>query len=389
VVVCGDRITEVAPAAEVRLPEGVIRIEAGGKYLIPGLAELHGHIPPPTAPANLVESVLFLYVANGVTTVRGMLGAPGQLQLRDRVLSGEILGPTLYLAGPSFSGRSVHSASQAEERVRQQKQEGWDLLKIHPGLTRDQYDAIARTAREVGMRFAGHVPEEVGLLHAFAMGQETIDHLDGYMEYLGGDTGPIAESELLQVARATIEAGVWVVPTMALWETILGASELEVLRRYPELRYMPEDQVERWEDAFRGRLRSPQFDRGAVARIAANRRQLLRVLDEQNVPILLGTDAPQQFSVPGFSIHREVQLMSDVGMSPYAILKSGTASVGDYFEDKDRFGTIAVGQRADLVLLAANPLDDVSHLRHIAGVLVRGEWLPEDAIQQRLKAIAR
>src|SRR5690606_25103695 len=195
-----------------------------GKYLMPGLAEMHGHVPPPNAPAEFTEDVLFLYAATGVTTVRGMLGSPGQLELRERAKRGEIIAPTLYLAGPSFNGNSVNSAEQAAQMVREQKAAGWDLLKVHPGLTREEYDAMARTAKEIGIRFGGHVPQEVGLIHAIEMGQETFDHLDGYMEYLNGDQGPIPDERLREIARRTKAAGAWVVPTMVLWETLMGVT---------------------------------------------------------------------------------------------------------------------------------------------------------------------
>src|SRR3712207_4612438 len=229
VLVRGERIVEVGPASKVKVPAGALRVDGRGKYLMPGLAEMHGHIPPPQAPKEFTEAVLFMYVANGVTTVRGMLGAPGQLELRERAGRGELVAPTLYLAGPSFNGNSVSSAVQAAEMVRAQKREGWDLLKVQPGLTRDEYDAMARTAREVGIRFAGHVPADVGLARALEMRQETIDHLDGYVEHLAAEDGPVDEAKLAEAVRLTKRAGAWVVPTMALWETLLGLTEIERL----------------------------------------------------------------------------------------------------------------------------------------------------------------
>ena len=158
VVVRGDRIVQVGPSRSVRVPDGARRVDGRGKWLMPGLAEMHGHVPPPNAPPEYTDRVLFLYLANGITTVRGMLGAPGQLELRQRAASGQIWSPTLYLAGPSFNGNSVSSPEQAVEMVRAQKAQGWDLLKVHPGLTRPEYDAMARTARELGIRVGGHVP---------------------------------------------------------------------------------------------------------------------------------------------------------------------------------------------------------------------------------------
>src|SRR5688572_10844623 len=161
VVVKGDRIAELGPAASVQIPVDAQRIEGAGKFLIPGLGEMHGHNPPVGSPPELFENVFFLFVANGVTTVRSMLGFPGQLEWREKARRGDLIAPNLYLAGPSFTGNGPTATTtprQAIERVRAQKAEGWDLLKVHPGLKLEVYDAMAKTAKEVGMEFSGHIP---------------------------------------------------------------------------------------------------------------------------------------------------------------------------------------------------------------------------------------
>ena len=379
----------ITPAENTTLPENAVRIEGKGKFLMPGLGEMHGHNPPLGSPEEFVETVYFLFVANGVTTVRSMLGWPGQLELREKVKRGELPGPTLYLAGPSFSGASIQSAAQAEARVREQKAEGWDLLKVHPGLKRDHYDAMARTAKEVGMRFGGHIPADVGLVHAIQQGQETVDHLDGYIEYFRGYPDIRGEpAKLAGIVKLTRDTGAWVVPTMCLWETILGAADLEQMSKYPELKYMPPEQVEQWKKSYQSLL-SRNDNRLAAQQTAANRKVLLKALNDGGVKILFGTDAPQQFSVPGFSIHREIRAMADAGMRPFEILESATANVGEYFKDKDRFGVIAPGYRADLLLLEANPLDDANNVAKRSGVMVRGYWLPEAEVRARLTKIAK
>lgn len=389
VVIRGDRIVTVGAADNVAVPDDALRIDGTGKYLVPGLAEMHGHVPPPDAPAQYTEDVLFMYVANGITTVRGMLGAENQLALRERTNKGERIAPTLYLAGPSFNGTSINSPEQAVEKVRRQKQEGWNLLKVHPGLTRDEYDAMARTAHEEGIRFGGHVPADVGLMHAIEMGQETFDHLDGYVQYLMQiDADEVDEDALAEAVHRTREAGAWVVPTMALWEVLYGTIDIEELRAYDELKYMPPETVENWFMLYNQRLNSSQYDRAAALQHIKARMRVLEALHEGGVDVLMGTDAPQQFSVPGFSLHRELERMAAAGMSPYAILKSGTSNVGIYFANEDDFGTVAEGKRADLILVNANPLDDVRHLQERAGVMVRGQWVAEDAIQERLAQIA-
>lgn len=382
VIVDGDRITAIGPASDLEAPEGATVIDGAGKFLMPGFAEMHGHVPPLSAGDDAVNDTLFLYLSNGVTTVRGMLGSEGQLQLREDALSGARLSPTLYLAGPSFNGGSVSSPEQATDKVGEQVEEGWDLLKIHPGLTRAEYDAMAARADALEIDFAGHVPEEVGLERALAAGQRTLDHLDGYIAYLGAADAPADDAALLAVAEKTKAAGVGVVPTSALWAYLLGAITLDDLNQYPELKYVSPATLANW----RGRARR-SVNEGAVVHVE-NRRRLLKALQDQGVEILFGTDAPQLFSVPGFSIHREIDEMEAAGLAPIDILASGTSAVGEYFADKDQFGTVAAGMRADLILLDENPLDDLNTMQNPAGVMVRGRWLSRGDIDQGLADIA-
>ncbi|MBW3670565.1 MAG: amidohydrolase family protein [Acidobacteria bacterium] len=387
ILVEDDRIIAVGPDLEV--PAGATVIDGRGLHVVPGLAEMHGHIPPPTTSRQDIEDTLFLYLAGGITTVRGMLGAPGQLDLREQSLSGEILSPTLYLAGPSFNGQSVSSPEQARQMVRNQVEEGWDLLKVHPGLTRGEYDAMAETANELGIRFGGHVPQEVGLLHALEMNQETFDHMDGYVAALDAQAGPVDPGRLAELVRQTKNAKAWIVPTMALWETLYGTADLDTLQSYDELRYVPPAQIEVWTEAFRNRLQSPQYDAAVARRHIENRTVILRALHEGGVPILMGTDAPQQFSVPGFSLHHELDRMAAADMSSYEIIKSGTSNVGRYFANEDTFGSIAPGHRADLLLLSRNPLENHQNLSSLEGVMVRGLWIPRSEIDERLSDIER
>ena len=382
------RIVAVGPAESVDVPANAARVDGNGLYLMPGLGEMHGHIPGPDQPQQLTEDVLFLYVANGVTTVRGMQGRDGQLALRDRVNAGELVGPNLYLAGPSFNGESVTSPDTAIERVRTQKSEGWHLLKVQNGLSVPTYDAMAQTAHKEGIRFGGHVPADVGLIHAIESGQETFDHLDGYVQYLADAEGNLDEARLAEVVDITREAGAWAVPTMALWEVIRGAIPRETVVSYPETKYMPPAMVAQWTARVDRALGDPAFDAAAARRLITNRMRVLTALHEGGARIMLGTDSPQVFSVPGFSIHREMERMVEAGMSPYQVIASGTRAVGEYFNNEDDFGTISVGARADLILVEANPLEDVANVVQRRGVMVRGQWIPEADIQRRLESIA-
>lgn len=402
VLVADGLIAAVGPSAEVSVPEGTTRIDGQGRYLIPGLAEMHGHLPNPDMPEEVTENVLFLYVANGITTVRGMQGNASQLELRKRIDSGDVMGPRLILGGPSMTGNRVESVEDARRLVREYHQAGFDLLKVHEGLSPEVYDAIAETATELGMPFAGHVTDHVGLFHALESGQTTIDHLDNYIQALvppekvpadapglrgiGVVLDLVDESRMEQVVQATLDADGSVVPTMVLWESGLFPTEdsVSLLAERNEVRYMPQETVERWASAVDDRLESSGVETNR--RVGELRRRVLRALHEGGVRVLLGTDSPQIFSVPGFSIHREMALYVDTGWTPYQVLASGTRVVGEYFGED--FGTVAPGQRADLVLLEANPLDDIGNVARRVGVMVAGRYISEEEIAERLETVA-
>ncbi len=396
VLIENGRISMIIDDAKIKFSSNTQVIDGSGKYLIPGLAEMHGHVPPTHPPANApsyfdeeyVKSTLYLYVSAGITTVRGMLGYNHQLELKDKVASGEYIGPNLYLAGPSFNGYSVDSPAQAIDKVKQQVEEGWDLLKIHPGLTLDEYNAMADAANELGIRFGGHIPDEVGIERAIEAGQETMEHIDGYVAFLQAYEGADLDNKMAEIIQKTKDAGVWVVPTQALWETIIGAGDYEAMMAYDELKYIPKAVRFNYNNFVQKNVfDNPGLNLNDANKHADLRQRLLGEMNKAGVKILMGTDAPQLFSVPGFSIHRELPFMKDAGMTNYEILHSGTKAVGDYFSNKDIFGTIEEGMRADLILLDGNPLEDLDYIRNHSGVMVNGTWLSREMIDEKLAEI--
>ena len=405
VIIEDGRIVAVGGVDEIGPEEGVQVIKADGLYLLPGLTEMHGHLPDPRQSDIDIKNLLFLYVANGVTTVRGMQGDPSQFRLQDQISHGLLVGPRLYLGSTAISGGQVSTAEEAEQRVRQYKVAGYDLVKVHEGLTREAFDALARTAAEVGIPFGGHVPDLVGLRHALASGQSSIDHLDNYVEALVPDdvqpeepaglrgvgdlVGDVDESRIPELVRATVDAGAWVVPTMVLWESAFfnDRGSADLVSERPEVRYMPPEIVDRWIQAVDDRVAATNA--GTNRRVAGLRRAVLQALHQGGAKIALGTDSPQIFSVPGFAMHREMALYVELGMTPYEVLEIATRRPAEYFNAADEFGTVAEGRRADLLLVTENPLDDIGNVAKRAGVMLDGRWFSEEEIQLRLEEMAR
>jgi hypothetical protein len=405
VLVRGDRIEAIGPTDKVRIPTGGRRVDGRGKFLIPGLAEMHAHIPGGQAADSVVQRTLFLYVAGGITTVRGMLGHPRHLELRARAARDELISPTIYTSGPSFNGNSVPTPESAARMVTEQKSAGYDFLKIHPGIKREVFDSLASTAQRAGIKLAGHVPLEVGLHRALDARYASIDHLDGYVEAMVRKDSPISpaqsaffgvnlgenldESRLPALVEATRKAGVWNVPTQTLMDNLLSNESAEVLARRPEMRYVSAGILSEWAEEKNSLLEETGSSRESVRRTMEVRRKLIKALHAGGAGLLLGSDAPQIYNVPGFSTHRELETLVAAGLTPYQALETGTRNVAVFFGTLARTGTVQVGKRADLVLLDANPLSDIRNSSRRAGVMLRGRWFPKAEIDSRLAAIAK
>jgi imidazolonepropionase-like amidohydrolase len=413
VVVRDGVIVAIGPAGEVIVPADAIRIDGRDRFLMPGLAEMHAHVPPVSATTwewpsrETLADYMFLYVANGVTTIRGMLGAPYQLAFREELERGEVTGPTFYVGAPSINGTSAPTPERADSMIRIHEAMGYDLQKIHPGVPLPTWDRMVQAASEVGLTFGGHVPADVGLERALATGMSTVDHLDGYVvaaastevrgRLAAGDDIPLGDvvasvtpERIRELARATAEAGAWNIPTMYLWENLYGVPDAEAVLSQPEMRYVSPQQRESWRNQARNRPATTADEAEAHNEL---RRRILAALAEEGAGLLMGTDSPQMFNVPGFALHREIAVMAAAGLTNYQVLESGTRNVARYAAEElgrdGNFGTVAVGNRADLVLLDANPLNDLANLTLRAGVMVKGRWMSGDEIREGLARLAR
>lgn len=396
VVVDGGMIVTVDDVDGVPVPEDAVVVDGTERYLMPGLAEMHAHVPDASSPE--LGRVLTLFAANGVTTIRGMLGRRSHLSLRQRLLDGEDFGPRLITSGPSMNGNSVSGATDAERKVREQHAAGYDFIKIHPGLSAEEYATIASTAADLGIPFAGHVPAAVGVDGALAAGTATIDHLDGYLAALmPADTdqsggyggffdvllaGQLLDDRIADIAARTAAAGTWNVPTESLFEHRVSDVTVSELRNRPEMSFMRLATVQRWASTKEQQQSERGFTPEVARRAIEIRRELIRALHHAGAGLLLGSDAPQVFNVPGFSLHHELKFLVAAGLTPYEALTSGTTSVAKFLGTNT--GSIEVGRDADIVLVDANPLEDIGNAQRIHGVMLRGTWYSKSDLNGRL-----
>lgn len=399
VIVQNGVITVIDDVDGVPVPKDAVVVDGTDRYLMPGLAEMHAHVAE-TGSQDLNRDFA-LFVANGVTTVRGMLGRPSHLELRQQLLEGEQFGPRLFTSGPSLNGQSVNSPADGVRKVRAQHAAGYDFIKIHPGLSASEFAAIALAANELGMPFAGHVPASVGLAGALDAGMATIDHLDGYIAALmpadsdvsGGYGGffdvlladQVVAERIEEVVRRTVAAGTWNVPTQSLVEQLVNQTSVSDLANRPEMRYMPRATVDRWVQAKQSQLNERGFSPEVGARAIELRRRIILALHEAGAGLLLGSDAPQIFNVPGFSLHHELEFLVAAGLTPFDALRTGTTAAAEFLGTNT--GAVAVGKEADLVLLDANPLIDIGNSRRVHGVMLRGDWFPYADIEDRLQPL--
>ncbi|MFL6587777.1 MAG: amidohydrolase family protein [Luteimonas sp.] len=399
VVVRDGRITAIGPRADIEVPEDATRIDGVGRVLMPGLAEFHGHVPGGDDPVY-VQDTLDLYLANGVTLVRNMSGDISHPELRARIERGEVNGPTMVVASPWLRSKD---ADEAAREVRAHHAAGFDLVKIG-SIPAAAYPRMAETAHAVGIPFAGHIPEGVPLEVALDAKQASIDHFDRYVEFLvppGTETGEreagwfgsgwvqwADRGRIDEAVARTRAAGTWNVPTLTLVEHMASSETPEAMLQWPEMRYMPAPERERWRRAKQEYAARDTFQPDAAQALVTLRRELLKALHDGDAPIVLGSDAPQFFNVPGFSIHREMALMQASGLTAYEVLVTGTRNAAMALGTPDAFGTVEVGRRADLVLLAGDPREDLSHAQAPLGVMARGRWWPREALNARLAEIA-
>jgi imidazolonepropionase-like amidohydrolase len=396
VLVRGRRIEAVGPSALVEIPQDALRIDGNGRWLAPGLVDTHVHL--------FSRTDLQLYLANGVTTIVNLGGygaADSILSLRDEVSSGGLQGPTVYTSGnwldgdPPFRGINtvVRDPDEARAEVRREFELGFDFIKLYEQLDPDTYAAIVAEARRLGMPVTGHVPNAVGVDGVLRSGQDWIAHAG---DIVFRELGFRADDDAVErLARRVQRSGVAV--TTTLWMTQLafeqrrGPEAIAEVAARPEMRFLPPERRAAWrDDNMFARFPRVSAEEGE-ARLALARRFVAALVDAGAI-VLAGTDADVAGSVPGFSIHEELRNLVEAGLSPYEALRAATSApgafLGQVLHDSDSFGAVVTGARADLLLLEADPLDDLSNLRRPVGVMVAGAWFPAGDLAGMLEARA-
>lgn len=385
-------IAQMGPPRSVTIPAGAQTIDGTGKYLMPGLVDLHVHLA--SNPENEQRAILTLFVANGVTTILNLRGIPQILELRTAIAAGRVFGPTLYTVGPYVNEPFVTTPDEVERAVIDQKRAGYDFVKLHGALSREAYARLNAVARREGIRVVGHAPRNLGVAAMFEERQYAVAHAEEFLYDQNNSSRdrdlPQVQARIPELARSMAHTRTWLMPNLTAFKIIgLMVQNLDAVLARPEMRFMPRTVREGWGPAtnpYTARFGKDKYP-GMMARYQVLEK-LVSAFHAEGVRLLIGTDAMNTGVVPGFSTHDELGELVAVGLTPFEALRAATANAAEFLAAADQRGVVAVGQNADLVLLDANPLENIANTRRIAGVMLRGQWLSRSDIARMLDQLA-
>ena len=369
VTVSDGVISSIVPSSAADIPEGVFVINGSGKYLMPGLTDMHMH------SSDLPENDLIMFLANGVTTVRIMSGAPYHIEIKNLITNNEILGPDFFTTGPLIDGKHpiwegstvVSNAEEAKAAVIENVREGYDYIKVYDLLSAEAYTAIMATADEYGIKVVGHIPHRVSFQKAYDSGQYSIEH----SHLLEGRRYALDSEEMDEILAEFAASDTWVCPTVVIYDAMF--MELPQLAKKTGMQFLTD-----W--AKNSTMMLPEkmyflshFDTDYCLR-------LLKKLYDSGIKLTIGTD----LMIAGFSFHDELRLYIEAGIPIYETLKIATSGSAEHLEISDQTGTVEEGKNADLVLLNTNPLENINFREDIEGVMVRGIWLDRETLDSLL-----
>ncbi|MEP6810400.1 MAG: amidohydrolase family protein [Chthoniobacterales bacterium] len=413
VLIVAGVIAAIDSPEKVTIPPDALRVDGAGRYLIPGLVDMHVHLFNNASHRPPNEWAFPLFVAHGITGVREMRSEPAQLALvnrwRSKVETGELIAPRVLAAGVAVGAGPI---DDTRRKVREAKTAGADFIKIFSEVPEANWRAILAEAGALHLPVCGHIPAEVSLLEAARAGQRSNEHLTQVYEACsarenellgarkGREGGEIVrlrdaqEPEVLEsydqvlcdrTAAALAQTGQVQVPTLVLPYSEAHGSRKN-FRDDPLWRYLRVDEQARWQRIFQS---DPVGDGKLADRRWEVSRQIVKTFQAAGVRILAGTDTPMPLVYPGFALHEELALLVRAGLSPAEALRAATIGPAEFLGLSQSSGTVAVGKRADLVLLDANPLLDIGNTKRIRAVVLSGRMLPRADLDQLLDAAAK
>ena len=425
IVVDGKRIVSAGPSTNARPTRGQV-VDGRGMFVIPGLWDMHTHAYFGWKQEFGDTYVLPMFIANGITGIRDMGSDLDEvLRARDAVAAHRLTGPRMVVSGPMLDGPQmtfaasmpVRTAEDGRKAVDLLKARGVDFIKIQSGVPRDAYFAVAAEARKLGVEFEGHVPDAIRASEAVASGQRTFEHLigifeastpdeDRFLERRYGEGKNPAKNKSLAAFLSRYEPAreraltqrlakdsIWQCPTL-FWERGQWLVDVVDFTKDPDIAYTPKTWVDRkFPAAQKSILSSMDADSLAVRRrFVEHELGIVRRLHSAGVPFLAGTDTPAGVDVtPGISLHLELQRFVAAGFTPLEALQTATVNPARFFRKTSEYGTVEAGRIADLVILRANPLVDISNTRAIAGVVADGKYWSSasiDSLRARLRQVA-
>jgi imidazolonepropionase-like amidohydrolase len=399
VVVQDGKIAFIGAADQIEIPDNAFKVDGRNQFLMPGLADMHVHIRD--------EKELISYLSYGVTTVLNMRGTPEILRLRTRIENNEIIAPTIFTASPLLDGDPpiwsgsgtivLTNPEDAERVVIEQKRAGYDFIKIYNRLTPDVYHALLEAAKQNNIGTVGHIPRQVGAEEALKAGQTMIAHGEEFFfTYFGGPTDKLNqaknrskpdEGKIPAIARQTHKVGTAITPNLSFIEATKRQLEnFDAVISDAEATFLTPDVLSMWRSSNPNNRRDlEQFKERERLKYPLVK-ALTKGFHDAGVLLLLGTDASAPGLFPGKSAHTELRELVNAGLTPFQALSTGTRNAGGFITANVKaatpFGTISVGQKADLILLEKNPLQDINAISKINGVMVRGRWMPQAELQR-------
>ncbi len=415
VVVRDGRIAEIGATRNVKVPSGARRVNGRGKYLIPGLADMHTHLySDGDVPDSVGKYELGVMLASGVTATRLMIGTSEHFALRRQVEAGNVAGPQLWIASPQFTGkedvnsRVVTTPEDARAAVKEMAERGYDFIKLTLFITPPVYDAIVEEAERRRIPVVGHVDPDVGVARALRAGQQ-IEHLDNYLESVLADSAPMKTSvsdrglfrpkywesldwiddrKVERIAGETARARIFTCPTLTVFKTAFALGQsLDEIRSRPDWAIMPPE-MRKLYLAAREKYWSQAASEERRMRYVEVRNRLVKAIADSGGKIMAGSDTPEWFFGYGWTIHRELESLVAAGLTPHQALAAATRNPAEFLRASKEWGTIEKGKRADLLLLDGNPLEDIRNTSRIEAVVLGGRWLDREERERMIAEAA-